>query len=511
MYLSEFTLSIIPRSPITPTIPPLSKDNKASTKGINVSLEQPAVKIVAISVVVLTFLVIFILWLGSLFEPQVQTATNPGQESAGVSNDNVPAQSIEAPFSSLSLSQAKEAAQSELGRFVELQIQLEDEFNVQAWGNQSILASKDQALIGDSYFIQDDFEQAIGAYKKAANQLAELLSGAKTEFAKHIELATEHVLDLDNQAAELELAAAKIIKPQDSDLLALTQRSAQLPQIKDLLLQARNLELTEKYSQALSVYANVEQLDALIPNLEKNIAAAQKAQEKQTIRKLLGQGFRYLEQKDFDKARERFNKTLQTDPANEIASAGLEQVSQRHDVAIILGNEQVAQNYLADEQWSEAITAYEAILDLDDNIQLAKNGKQLALSHARAEKVLTRISAEPSKLSNANLFAQANDLLGEAKTLKYRGARLNRLIDSVSETLALYRDPVLVTLLSDNFTEIVLSNIGRLGTFQSKVLSLRPGEYTIRGSASGCRDIFLTVTVLPGIAPIEVLCMKTIR
>jgi tetratricopeptide (TPR) repeat protein len=271
------------------------------------------------------------------------------------------------------------------------------------------------------------------------------------------------------------------------------------------------LELTEKYSQALSVYANVEQLDALIPNLEKNIAAAQKAQEKQTIRKLLGQGFRYLEQKDFDKARERFNKTLQTDPANEIASAGLEQVSQRHDVAIILGNEQVAQNYLADEQWSEAITAYEAILDLDDNIQLAKNGKQLALSHARAEKVLTRISAEPSKLSNANLFAQANDLLGEAKTLKYRGARLNTLIDSVSETLALYRDPVLVTLLSDNFTEIVLSNIGRLGTFQSKVLSLRSGEYTIRGSASGCRDIFLTVTVLPGIAPIEVLCMRTIR
>ncbi len=70
---------------------------------------------------------------------------------------------------------------------------------------------------------------------------------------------------------------------------------------------------------------------------------------------------------------------------------------------------------------------------------------------------------------------------------------------------------VLVTLLSDNFTEVVLSNIGRLGNFQSKVLSLRPGEYTIRGSARGCRDIFLTVTVLPGIAPIEVFCMETIR
>ena len=261
----------------------------------------------------------------------------------------------------------------------------------------------------------------------------------------------------------------------------------------------------------MSIYANVKQLDAQIPSLEQNIARAQKAQEKQTIRKLLGQGFKYLEQKDFDKARNTFNKALETDATNVITLAGLEQVSQRHDVAIILNNERIAKEHIANEQWLEAIAAYEAILTMDDNIQLAKNGKQLAQAHARAEKVLTRISTEPKKLSNANLFAQANKLLKEAQTLQYKGPRLNQLIESVGQTLALYRDPVLVTLLSDNFTDVVLSNIGKLGVFQSKVLSLRPGEYTIRGSASGCRDIFLTVTVLPGIEPIEVLCRETIR
>ncbi len=504
-------MSITPRSPITPTVPPLSQDNKASTKGIQLSLEQPAVKIVAISLVVLTSLVILILWFGSLFEPQVQINVNTGQETAGVNGDNALVQSVKAPFSSLSLSQAKEAAQTELGRFVELQIRLEDEFNVQAWGKQNIVAAKDQALIGDNYFIQENFEQAIDAYENAANQLAKLLSGAKIKFLKHMQSAAEHVLDLDKQAAELELAAAKIIKPQDSELLTLIQRTAQLPQIKDLLLQARNLELTEKYTQALSVYANVKQLDAQIPGLEQNIARTQKAREKQTIRKLLGQGFKYLEQKDFDKARNTFNKALETDATNVITLAGLEQVSQRHDVAIILNNERIAKEHIANEQWLEAIAAYEAILTMDDNIQLAKNGKQLAQAHARAEKVLTRISTEPKKLSNANLFAQANKLLKEAQTLQYKGPRLNQLIESVGQTLALYRDPVLVTLLSDNFTDVVLSNIGKLGVFQSKVLSLRPGEYTIRGSASGCRDIFLTVTVLPGIEPIEVLCRETIR
>ena len=511
IYLSEFALSTAPRSPITPTIPPLSQGKKAQAKSANAFYEQPSVKIIGAGLGILLLLVVFILWLGSLFEPQVQDTTPPRQVTTTSSGETLPVASVDAPFSTMSLAQAKEAAQSELGRFVALQIRLEDEFNVQAWGERGIVTAKDQALIGDNHFIQDDFEQAIDAYKAAADQLAKLLREAEQGFAKHLESAMQHVLSLDEVAAGVDLAAAKIIKPQDPELLALSLRAAQLPQIKDLLLQARNLELTEKYAAALDVYAKIKQLDGQTPGLEQNITAAKNAEEKQTIRKLLGLGFKYLAQKDYDKARDTFNKTLQTDATNAIALAGLEQVSQRNDVAIILNNERIAKEHLANEQWSQAVNAYDAILTLDGNIQLAKNGKQLAQAHARAEKVLTRISTQPSKLSDAILFGQANGLLKEAQTLKYKGPRLNALIDSVSQILTLYRDPVLVTLVSDNFTEIVLSNIGKLGVFQSKVLSLRPGEYTIRGSASGCRDIFLTVTVLPGIEPIEVLCRETIR
>ena len=262
------------------------------------------------------------------------------------------------------------------------------------------------------------------------------------------------MLSLDDQAAVIELTAAKVFKPLNPELLALSKRATQLPKIKDLLLQARNFELTEKYAQALVVYAKVKQLDAQILGLAKNIAAAKKAKERQTVKKLLGEGFKYLEQENFAQARKAFSTILQTDATNTIALAGLEQVSQRHDVAIILDNERSAKEHLANEQWPEAIAAYTAILTLDDNIQLAKNGKLLAQSHARTEKVLTRISAQPSKLSSANLFAQASNIVKDANALKYKGPRLN---------------------------------------------------------TNGCRDIYLTVTVLPGIAPIEVLCRETVR
>ena len=130
MYLSEFALSTAPRSPITPTIPPLSQGKKAQVRGANAFYEQPGVKIVAASLGILLLLVVFILWLGSLFEPQVQGTKTTNQVTTTTSGETLPVASVEAPFSTLSLAQAKEAAQSELGRFVELQILLEDEFNV---------------------------------------------------------------------------------------------------------------------------------------------------------------------------------------------------------------------------------------------------------------------------------------------------------------------------------------------------------------------------------------------
>ena len=60
--------------------------------------------------------------------------------------------------------------------------------------------------------------------------------------------------------------------------------------------------------------------------------------------------------------------------------------------------------------------------------------------------------------------------------------------------------------MSDNATDIIVSNIGRIGRFERRVLNLRPGQYTIRGSQSGCKDIYVSIEVLPGIEPIDLTC-----
>jgi hypothetical protein len=178
---------------------------------------------------------------------------------------------------------------------------------------------------------------------------------------------------------------------------------------------------------------------------------------------------------------------------------------------VIRAHQQQAEAAMSGENWQSAIDAYQAVLALDGNIQFAANGLNDAKAHLRAQRLLTKIASEPSKLSSESLFLQANDIVQSARELQHKGPTIDRLVNEVNELLTLYRDPVDVVLISDNATEIVVSNVGRLGRFERKSLSLRPGQYTIRGSQDGCRDIYLSVEVLPGIAPLNLSCPESLE
>ena len=58
-----------------------------------------------------------------------------------------------------------------------------------------------------------------------------------------------------------------------------------------------------------------------------------------------------------------------------------------------------------------------------------------------------------------------------------------------------------VTLESDNKTEVMVYKVGRIGTFLTKTLELRPGAYTVTGKRRGYRDVRIQLVVEPGVIP----------
>jgi hypothetical protein len=201
---------------------------------------------------------------------------------------------------------------------------------------------------------------------------------------------------------------------------------------------------------------------------------------------------------------------LKEQPSNIAAQGGIEQIGQLYDVAVIKQAESVAKKAMQTGDWNAAASAYQRILDLDANIQIGAAGRAAALEHQRINRLLEAIRRQPERLSDLKLFNDAEIALAQATELPYQAPTLTALMENVRELLTSYRDPVDVAFLSDNAIEISLSNIGRLGRFTQRTLTLRPGVYTLRGSKDGCRDIYTNITVLPDMPAVEVFCTDTL-
>ena len=72
--------------------------------------------------------------------------------------------------------------------------------------------------------------------------------------------------------------------------------------------------------------------------------------------------------------------------------------------------------------------------------------------------------------------------------------------------------PLIVEIRSDNETEVSIYKVGRLGSFETRQIELRPGTYVAAGSRPGYRDVRLEFQVGPEVdmQPIVVRCEEPI-
>ncbi len=444
-------------------------------------------------------------------ERDIQSATTVSTRPDDTRPAAIADETALAPFAAAQQTRDREKVQQALAEFVERQILLEDSMQVDQWGADALDAAMNQAKAGDGFFIDEQYDSALEAYQQAVIKIDEVITQGNELYLEFLQNGNAALLALDASAAEGAFNQALTIKPGDPDATAGLTRAQGLPVIISKLRSAKNHELGGRYDDALAVYDDIARLDPLTPNLNELRAAVRAAKTGDDVASHISRGFSALQSQRFEQARNAFNAALSLDSDNAVAKGGLQQVAEQYDLAVIGDYQGKAERAMAQEQWLEAADAYQSVLNLDKNIQFAKQGLAQAKAHERAQRLMTRIVNEPNKLSNEKLYLDAQNIAKQSQQLEYAGDELKRLQREVSNLLSLYADPVEVILLSDNATNIVMSNVGELGLFERRTISLRPGAYTIRGSQNGCRDIYLTVEVLPGIEPLEVRCTESIN
>ena len=460
---------------------------------------------------VIAGLALFVLIAVFIWEPAERTDI---RESL-IENNPVPNTTISqvkpsplAPFENMVKDQANLAASTTVTQYMNLAKRVNNEIFLDPAGKELFLQSEQSVLEGDQLYYAGDFEAAQEQYEAARKKIAGLIASTEETFNEQIQKALIEIRNLNSESARAAITNALSIKPESDVAKKLVLRIDALPEIITLLRTAKNQELSQRYTEALKTYQQIKLADPLTMDIDLLIVQTQKKLQTTQVQKLLTQGFAFLDKSNFESSRNAFQKALILDPTNQTATAGLEQIALNKDLFVIKEKNISGERALKQGQWEEAIIAYEEILQIDSNIQSAIKGKALAKDHERLERLLSNITSEPFNLSSEKLFLDAKNILKNSRALDYKNEKLTILIQQVTELIATYSQPINLTLLSDNATDVLISNIGRLGKFTKKIISVRPGRYTIRGSQTGCKDIYRTINVLPNAEPISVMCKE---
>ena len=164
------------------------------------------------------------------------------------------------------------------------------------------------------------------------------------------------------------------------------------------------------------------------------------------------------------------------------------------------------------EHWAEALDAYRAMLAVDANLVVARDGARRSEERMQLDAELAGYIDKPDRLEAGEVRAAAVDAMGRARLLASRGPRIESQLSRIGVLLLQFEAPVHVSVTSDSLTHVVIYRVGDLGKFNDRSISLKPGKYTFVGSRLGYRDIRREIEVAPSQAnaAVEIHCEEQI-
>ena len=219
-----------------------------------------------------------------------------------------------------------------------------------------------------------------------------------------------------------------------------------------------------------------------------------------------------LNRRDFEVARAGFERARAIEPDAPGVADGLEAVKEGERVQAIAEHREKAMAFETQEAWRSAEQQYQAVLDMDDTIRFAQEGKARAAVRAELSETLEFHIGHPERLSEDKVLEEASAILDDASAVLNAGPKIEAQIARLTDLVAEFSTPVQVRLLSDGKTEVVVYKIGPIGKFATHALVLRPGTYTVVGRRQGYRDVRYRLVVHADTPPepLDIRCQEEI-
>jgi len=428
-----------------------------------------------------------------------------------VAPDASPAGADAAPWSDAQAARLRKTAQEVAAELLDLQFALQER-GVEQWAPTPFAEVETLAGDGDELYRNRQYEEATAHYQRGLTALQALQEAMPQELKRLLEQAQQAIEQGDAATAQAALAVAAIISPDDSDIAALQHRADVLPKLLPLLEQTATAEAAGDLSQAQLLLQQAVALDPQHQRAQSELQRVTTKARKQGFNEAMSQGYAALNEGHYGSARKSFRAAAKLQQGSTEAASALQEVAAAESAQRLVTLNQQGRSHEQQEQWQQAVAAYEQAQKLDGGVLFAREGLTRSRARAQLDRQLGKVIEEPGRLSDAAVATAAAQLLAQARQITPGGAVLSQQIRQLDTLLGQANSPVAVTLRSDHETEVLVYKVAKLGRFTERELSLRPGTYTALGTRDGYRDVRRSFTIAHDTAPapVTIICTEPI-
>ncbi|MDH3534081.1 MAG: hypothetical protein OEO82_14190, partial [Gammaproteobacteria bacterium] len=383
---------------------------------------------------------------------------------------------------------------------------------VQRWGGLRYKQAQAVYAEGDQAYLARNYAAAIDKYREAIEIVEPLLDEVDQVFAQAMQDGQTALDAADSVEALRHFELAVAISPSHAPAKAGYTRARNLDTVLALVDQGLAHEKDLELEAARQSFARAVELDAEWRPAQEGLLRIDATIRQRDFDERMTEGLSALADRDYVGARAAFRMAQSLKPGSPEPADGLLQVDQGIRLDRIVNLERRAQNEEQNEQWDTAVATYEELLEIDNTLLFAQEGLQRAREMAALHEQLAKYLAEPDRLSAPATMRAATTLVVNITRMPEIGPRLADQRDELSRLLKRAATPLTVQLVSDNMTNVSIYKVGKLGSFATRELSLRPGTYVAVGSRPGYRDVRLEFRVAPEVEakPIVVRCEEAI-
>ena len=288
------------------------------------------------------------------------------------------------------------------------------------------------------------------------------------------------------------------IDPANNEVTEWLGKVAAASGVVPTLADAENAEVAKDLPKASALFADVIKRNPGNIAATEGLARVKTAMADNEFNAEMGAGLSALNAGRLAEARTHLERARQLKPDNVAAGAALQRMADTGSGRSTAETAERAKRLVAEERWTEALAVYDEALARDPSLQFAQEGRAAVAPRAELGKRLQALIDRPERLAADEVRVETERLLVRARALPNQGPVIRSQVTRLELLLPEYNQPVMLSLESDNATEVAIQRVGFLGAFDRREVTLKPGKYTVTGKRSGFRDVRREITVAPG-------------